>query len=67
MAILFATYWDVVGTRRRNMKDFILGKYIPTMEKTGLRIIGAFYVVVGAGPRIVAVSTANDPALSRRR
>jgi hypothetical protein len=61
MAILFSTYWDVVENKEKEYENFILSKYIPKMEKTGLRIIGAFYVVVGAGPRIIAVSTTDDP------
>jgi len=60
MAILFAQYWDVVENREREYQEFILSKYIPTYEKTGLRLVGAYYVVVGAGPRIIGVSTADD-------
>ena len=60
MAILFAQYWDVRENKEREYEDFILGKYIPAYEKTGLRIAGAFYVVVGKGPRIVSVSTPDD-------
>ena len=61
MAILFAHYWDVVENKEKEYEKFILGKYIPVYEKTGLRLVGAFYVVVGAGPRIVSVSTTEDP------
>ena len=60
MAILFAQYWDVVENKGKEYEDFILSKYIPTYEKTGLRLVGAYYVVVGAGPRIVGVSTTDD-------
>jgi hypothetical protein len=60
MAILFAQYWDVVENKEKEYQEFILGKYIPVYEKTGLRIAGAYYVVVGAGPRIVGVSTTED-------
>ena len=60
MAILFAQYWDVMENKEKEYEDFILGKYIPTYEKTGLRIAGAFYVVVGKGPRIISVSTPED-------
>jgi hypothetical protein len=60
MAILFAQYWDVVENKGKEYEDFILSKYIPTYEKTGLRLVGAYYVVVGAGPRIVGVSTTED-------
>jgi hypothetical protein len=60
MAILFAQYWDVVEDKEKEYENFILNKYIPTYEKTGLRIVGAYYVVVGKGPRIVGVSTTED-------
>ncbi|MGD0487685.1 MAG: hypothetical protein ABSB94_10880 [Syntrophorhabdales bacterium] len=60
MAILFAQYWDVMENKEKAYEDFILGKYIPTFEKTGLRIAGAYYVVVGKGPRITSVSTPDD-------
>lgn len=60
MAILFAQYWDVVENKEAEYQEFILSKYIPTYEKTGLRLAGAYYVVVGAGPRIVGVSTTDD-------
>ena len=60
MAILFAQHWDVVENKENEYQDFILGRYIPTFEKTGLRIAGAYYVVVGAGPRIVSISTTED-------
>lgn len=61
MAILFAQYWDVVENKEKEYEDFILSTYIPGYEKTGLRLAGAYYVVVGAGPRIVSVSTTEDP------
>jgi hypothetical protein len=61
MAILFVHYWDVVENREQEYQDFILSTYIPTYQKTGLRLAGAYYVVVGAGPRIVSVSTTEDP------
>ena len=60
MAILFAQYWDVIENKEKQYEEFILAKYIPTYQKTGLRIAGAYYVVVGAGPRIVGISTTED-------
>jgi hypothetical protein len=60
MAILFAQHWDVVENKEKEYEQFILGKYIPTYQKTGLRLTGAYYVVVGAGPRIVGVSTTEN-------
>jgi hypothetical protein len=62
MAILFTHYWDVVENKEKEYEKFILGRYIPAVEKTGLRIVGAYYVVVGAGPRIISVSTTDHNA-----
>lgn len=66
MAILFAQYWDVVENREKEYEQFILSTYIPTYEKTGLKLVGAYYVVVGAGPRIVGISTTEDVALFQK-
>lgn len=66
MAILFAQHWDVVENVEKKYEEFILGKYIPTIQKTGLRITGAYYVVVGAGPRIIGVSTTEDPLVFQK-
>jgi hypothetical protein len=66
MAILFTQHWDVVENKENEYQNFILGRYIPTFEKTGLRIAGAYYVVVGAGPRIVSISTTEDPLVFQK-
>jgi hypothetical protein len=62
MAILLAQYWDIVEGKESEYEQFILKTYIPSMELQGLRIVGAFYVVVGAGPRIVGCSTTENLA-----
>lgn len=60
MAILFVQYWDVMENKEKEYEEFILKTHIPAVEKTGLRVVGGYYVVVGAGPRIAAVSTTED-------
>jgi len=60
MAILFVQHWDVVKNMDREYEDFILKSHIPATEKMGLRVVGGFYVVVGAGPRIAAISTTEN-------
>jgi hypothetical protein len=60
MAILFVQHWDVVKNKDKKYEEFVMKTHIPTMEKMGLRVVGGFYVVVGAGPRIAASSTADD-------
>jgi hypothetical protein len=60
MAILFVQYWDVVENKDKEYEEFIVKKHIPVLEKMGLKVIGGYYVVVGAGPRIAAVSTTDN-------
>jgi hypothetical protein len=59
---LFVTYWDVVDHKEKEYEQFILKSYLPTCKKIGLRMLGGYYVVVGAGPRIVGISTAENPS-----
>ncbi|MCX5809473.1 MAG: hypothetical protein NTX36_08910 [Proteobacteria bacterium] len=60
MAILFVQHWDIMENKEKEYEEFILKTHIPAVEKTGLRVVGGYYVVVGAGPRIAAVSTIED-------
>ncbi len=59
MAILFVQHWGVMKGREKEYEDFIMTTHIPVMEKLGLKVVGGFYVVVGAGPHIAAISTTN--------
>lgn len=60
MAILFVQYWDIIENKDREYEEFIVKTHIPAVEKTGLRVVGGYYVVVGAGPHIAAVTTTED-------
>ncbi|MCX5811322.1 MAG: hypothetical protein NT178_02080 [Proteobacteria bacterium] len=60
MAILFVQHWSVAKNKEREYENFILGTHIPVLEKLGLRVVGGFYVVVGAGPHIAAISTTDS-------
>ena len=56
MTILFTQYWDVIPGSYDAYSDFVSNEYNPTMSRLGIEVIGGFYVAVGEGPRIVAVS-----------
>ena len=60
MAILFVQHWGVVKNKEKEYENFIMNTHMPVMEKLGLRAVGGFYVVVGAGPHIAAVSTTDN-------
>jgi len=60
MAILFVQQWSVAKNKEREYENFILGTHMPVLEKLGLRVVGGFYVVVGAGPHIAAISTTDS-------
>jgi hypothetical protein len=59
MAILFVQHWGVMKGKEKEYEDFIMTTHIPVMERLGLKVVGGFYVVVGAGPHIAAISTTN--------
>lgn len=66
MAILFTQYWDVIPGQFDQYSDFVTNEYNPTIEKLGLRLLGGYYVAVGAGPRIIAVATVSDQQYLRK-
>jgi hypothetical protein len=56
MAILFTQYWDVMPGKFDAYSAFAMNEYVPGLQKMGIRLVGGYYVVVGEGPRIVAVA-----------
>ncbi|MBN2123498.1 MAG: hypothetical protein JW821_04335 [Deltaproteobacteria bacterium] len=60
MPILFTQYWDIMPGRFDDYAAFVTNEYIPAFQKLGIRLAGGYYVVVGEGPRIVAVAEAEN-------
>jgi hypothetical protein len=60
MAILFVQHWGVRKKKEKEYENFVMNTHMPVMERLGLRVVGGFYVVVGAGPHITAISTTNN-------
>jgi hypothetical protein len=56
MAILFTQYWDIMPGHFDDYSTFVMNEYVPTLQKLGIRLVGGYYVVVGEGPRVVAVA-----------
>ncbi len=64
MTILFTQYWDVNPGEYDDYSKFISEEFNPSLEKLGIELVGGFYVVVGSGPRIMAVAAVkNDMGL----
>jgi hypothetical protein len=58
--LLFVQSWDIARGREKEYTDFVLGEYLPEMQRIGLQVLGGFHVVAGAGPNISAVTAADD-------
>jgi len=66
MSILFTQYWDIMPGKFDDYSTFVTNEYIPALQKLGIRLVGGYYVVVGEGPRIVAVAEVeNEDSLHR--
>ena len=68
--VLFTQHWDVAPGQQQAYSDFVITHYNPTLEKIGIRLVGGYYVAIGAGPRIIAVGVTEglrelDGALER--
>jgi hypothetical protein len=60
MAVLFTLSWDVIQGKEEGYVEFVASTMLPGMAAVGLVPVGGYYVEVGSGPRIIAVSRAND-------
>ncbi len=66
MTILFTQYWDAIPGKFDEYASFATEEYIPGMEKLGLKLLGGYYVAVGQGPRIIAVTTVQEQDYLRK-
>ena len=60
MTILFSQSWDVITNKFDAYSTFVSNEYNPTLEKLGIKLLGGYYVAVGSGPRITAVTTPEN-------
>jgi len=66
MTILFTQYWDVLPGKFEAYSTFATNEYIPTIQSLGIKLLGGYYVAVGAGPRIIAVATVEEQDYLRK-
>ena len=59
MTVLYNQHWDLIPGKEEANTKFVIDKHLPTMKKIGIRMIGGFHVVVGAGPRITAAGAVD--------
>jgi hypothetical protein len=55
-------WWDVIPGQEDDYDRFISDQYIPKLQQLGLTAKGGYYLVVGVGPRMALVSTAESMA-----
>jgi len=60
MNILFAQQWNVNRDKEADYLAFIVEKYFPGVVALGLKIVGGYYVEVGAGPGTVGVLSSDS-------
>ena len=60
MAVLFTQSWDIIQEKEDAYAEFVKSTLLPGMTAIGLGAVGAYYVEVGFGPRIVGVHRADD-------
>ena len=63
MTILFSQCWDVLPDQFDGYSDYVSNQFNPGLEKLGIKLLGGYYVAVGAGPRTVAVASV-DPEVN---
>ena len=60
MAVLLNQHWDIRPGKANVYSDFVMTHYNPALAKIGIKLVGGYYVMVGMGPRIIAVGLAED-------
>jgi hypothetical protein len=60
MPILFTMNWDITRGKEDEYAAFITGTWLPETTALGLTPVGAYYVEVGFGPRVIGVHSAPD-------
>jgi len=60
MIFLFNQHWDLIPGRVEEYTQFVINLHLPAMKKIGINMVGGFHVVVGEGPRIIAVGAVDS-------
>jgi len=60
MIVLYNQHWDLIPGKEDEYTQFVIEKHIPIMKKIGISMVGGYHVVVGGGPRIIAVGAVDS-------
>lgn len=60
MSILFNLTWDIIPGTEQEYSDFISTTFLNEATAMGLEPVGAYYVEVGFGPRVIGVHSCSS-------
>jgi hypothetical protein len=60
MAVLYSQHWDVIPTKENAYSTFVSTRYNPALERSGIHLVGGYYVAVGMGPRVIAIGVTRS-------
>lgn len=66
MAVKVLMTWDIAGERDQEYFEFIVGEFIPGVQRLGLQPAEAWATLYGSYPQIQVGLLANDQAQARR-
>ena len=66
MAVKVLMTWDIAGERDQEYFEFIIGEFIPGVQKLGLQPAEAWATVYGSYPQIQVGLLAGDVAQARQ-
>jgi hypothetical protein len=66
MAVKVLMTWDIAGERDQDYFEFIIGEFIPGVQRLGLQPAEAWATLYGSYPQIQVGLLANDQAQARR-
>ncbi len=60
MPVKFNQYWTVIPNRIKDYEKFIIGNYIPGLNRLGIQIVAGWSVIIGAYSEIMLEGVSND-------
>ena len=66
MAVKVLMTWDIAGERDQEYFEFIIGEFIPGVQRLGLQPAEAWATLYGSYPQIQVGLLANDQSQARR-
>jgi len=66
MAVKVLMTWDIAGERDQEYFEFIIGEFIPGVQRLGLQPAEAWATIYGSYPQIQVGLLANDASQARQ-